>query len=41
MSMKLTKFVQYQADQTDSELSNEVSEEHEEANEPELIQLKG
>ena len=39
--MKLTQFAQYYADQGDPELSNEVSEEHDEANEPELIQLKG
>ena len=33
--------MQYQADQADPELSNEVTEEHEEANEPELILLTG
>ena len=38
--MKWTQLAQYQADQADPELSKEVSEEHDEADEPELIQKR-
>ena len=35
--MKLTQFEQYKADQADPEPSSEVSEEHKDADEPQLI----
>ena len=36
--MKLTQLVQYQADQADPELFKEVSEEHDEDEEPDPLQ---